>query len=126
MKRIINLSIALILLSVLTSTVFAQSQGAKNKKMVKAQTIKDVNPKGPNWVDVDGDGICDNFGTVNQGQGQGNGKGYGLRDGSNGGVRPQDGTGFGKGSGSRIGSGTETVDCDGTGPKGSRKRGKKK
>ena len=119
MKRLINLSIILVLVSVFTTSVFAQEQNNQNRKMVKAQTLQSGNAQGVNWVDADGDGICDNAGTNNQRQG----KGHGLKDGSGSGVRPQDGTGFGKGSG--AGSGSGTGECDGTGPKGSQKRGGK-
>jgi hypothetical protein len=76
-------------------------------------------PRSVNFVDNDGDGICDNFGT-NAGQRQRlgaqngmRGKGYGPGDGTgNKGVGPKDGTGFGAGKG--------TGTCDGTGPKGYR------
>ena len=125
MKRLINLSVILVLLSVFTTTAFAQDQSTTNKqnnKMVKAQSSLGTNTQSANWVDADGDGVCDNFGTVNQGQG--NGKGYGLKDGSGAGVRPQDGTGFGKLNGGGNGTGI----CDGTGSssKGSQKRSGKK
>lgn len=120
MKHLINLSAILILVSIFSTTVFAQSQGTnQNRKMVKAQSMQSTTGQGVNWVDADGDGICDNFGTNNQGSG--NGKGYGLKDGTKGGTRPQDGTGFGKMNGAGNGSGTG--DCDGTGSKGSSRRG---
>lgn len=118
MKRLINLSAILVLVSIFSTTIFAQDQNGQYRKMVKAQTLQQDSQTGVNWVDADGDGICDNYGT-NQGQG----KGYGLKDGSGAGVRPQDGTGFGKSAG--AGSGTGTGVCDGTGPKGSAKRGSK-
>jgi len=68
---------------------------------------------GPNFVDNNGDGICDNFqaGTP-KGPGQGRGRGYGRGMGNGTHVGPQDGTGFGRGA--QAGGGT----CDGTGPKG--------
>ena len=68
---------------------------------------------GPNFVDNNGDGICDNFqaGTPKgPGQGRGRGNGRGMGNGTH--VGPQDGTGFGPGA--QAGGGT----CDGTGPKG--------
>ena len=51
---------------------------------------------GPNFVDANGDGICDNFqaGTPWR-NGQGQGKGYGRGKGNGTHVGPQDGTGFG-------------------------------
>ncbi len=129
MKRLINLSVFLLTVAVLTSTAFGQTNSSM--KQVKAQNM--VNSQ-LQWIDLNGDGICENFGTENQGsgnalrggkmnkgnangtgQGLGNGNGYG--DGS--GTRPQDGSGFGKGNGS--GSGTGTGVCDGSGPKGSKK-----
>jgi hypothetical protein len=123
MKRLINLSAILILVSIFSTTAFAQSQqNNQNRKMVKAQSMQSTTGQGVNWVDADGDGICDNFGTNNQGSG--NGKGYGLKDGTNGGTRPQDGTGFGKMNGAGNGSGTGV--CDGTGSKGNSRRGGRK
>ena len=81
-----------------------------------------------NWVDVDGDGICDNVGQNNKrGNKQGmkkmrNNKGN-FGDGS--GLKPKDGTGFGKmnSAGNVIGDGTRTGVCDGTGVKGNGRRG---
>ncbi|MCX7876051.1 MAG: hypothetical protein N2321_07790 [Melioribacteraceae bacterium] len=57
-----------------------------------AQTVGNQN-KGAktNWVDANGDGICDNVGT----SAQGSGKGYGKKDGSGTPAQPKDGTGFG-------------------------------
>jgi hypothetical protein len=80
-----------------------------------AQTPAPQNPTrttvGPNFVDNDGDGICDLYqqrGAQRAGRG-----GYGPGNGSgNGGVGPRDGSGYGAGQG--AGGGT----CDGTGPKG--------
>lgn len=114
MKNLMNLSIALLVLTFLTSTMFAQSN--PNGKGLRGENVQSK------WVDEDGDGICDNFGTANQGSknavdGRKSNSGQRLGDGS--GVRPQDGTGFGKGNGSGTG------DCDGTGPKGRGKRSTK-
>ncbi len=126
MKRNINLTATLLVLSVLTTSLFAQEEiKVQNKKMVKAQTMQGVNNPGPNWVDADGDGICDNKGTKDSGKqfkGSNGKKGSkGNKKGGNGdgtGMRPQDGTGFGSGNGSG--------DCDGTGSKGSQQRKGKK
>lgn len=63
---------------------------------------------GPNFVDANGDGICDRFQAGQPRQG----KGYGKRDGTGQRLRPRDGTG--RGPGPAAGGGT----CDGTGPKG--------
>ncbi len=126
MKRLINISLVLAATLILTSSVFAQN-GQGNRFGLNGG----VNP-GSLWVDADGDGICDNYGTNNQGTGLRNGagrmngrnasglglfKGYG--DGSE--IRPQDGTGFGRAGGSGLGTGTGV--CDGSGPKGSGRRG---
>ena len=111
MKRLFNLSAILVLSLVFTTAAFAQDD-----------VVVPQNPTGPNWVDIDGDGVCDNFGTDLQGQGNGNG--YGLKDGSGAGTKPQDGTGFGKmnGAGKGVGDGTGTGTADGSG-QGSRRRG---
>ena len=90
-----------------------------------AQSTSGTQPtgKGINWVDANGDGICDNFGTANQVSLRA-GKGYGKKDGTGNPVRPQDGTGFGQKGGKSTVSGTGV--CDGTGPKGSVNRGGRK
>ena len=110
MKNLMNLAIVLFTITLFTGTMFGQ------------QLLGDGtgNPDAPrtNWVDADGDGICDNFGTdlqgsnsknmkmnkgLNKGTGVGDGTGNGFGDGS--GIKPQDGTGFGrKGSTSAAGS----------------------
>jgi len=121
MKRLINLSVVLLVLSIFTSSIFAQEEvNIQNKRMVKAQTQQGLNTQGPNWTDADGDGICDNFGTSSREQS--NGKGHGLKDGNGAGTRPQDGTGFGKGNRTGLGDGTGAGVCDGSGPKGGGKR----
>ena len=109
MKNLMNLAIVLFTITLLTGTMFAQQQLGDGTG----------NPNAPrtNWVDANGDGICDNFGTdlqganskrmkmnkgLNKGTGAGDGTGNGLGDGS--GLKPQDGTGFGrKGSGNANG-----------------------
>ncbi|HSK08564.1 MAG TPA: hypothetical protein VK911_03245 [Vicinamibacterales bacterium] len=94
--------------------------------VAEAQTPPPGNPTTPavgvNFIDANGDGICDNFQNGNRmgpGQGQGKGmrkgKGYGPGDGTGtSGIGPRDGTGFGKTAGAGAGTGV----CDGTGPKG--------
>jgi len=121
MKRLINFSVILLALVVLSNAAFAQTQNKfQEKRLIKTQNMVEDGQMGVNWIDANGDGICDNFGTEKQGNRQGNGAkngnkgGYG--DGS--GVRPQDGTGLGSGNGSGV--------CDGTGPKGSSKRAGRK
>ncbi|MEN8191733.1 MAG: hypothetical protein ABFS12_02880 [Bacteroidota bacterium] len=126
MKNLMNLLAALLVLALFTTTTFAQQN--PDGKGVKRNEVKSQ------WVDADGDGICDNFNKDNQeaqkvmtrnrknlrnkvGAGSGEGNGYG--DGS--GLRPQDGNGFGK----QLGDGTGTGECDGTGPQGKGKRGGK-
>jgi hypothetical protein len=78
---------------------------------------------GPNFVDANGDGLCDQCPAGKQPGGQrgkagaGRGAGNGPQDGTgNQGVGPRDGTGFG--SGKRPGT---CAQCDGTGPKGTRR-----
>jgi hypothetical protein len=77
---------------------------------------------GPNFVDVDKDGACDNCGAAGPGKGpaaagrasgarDGSGRQVGTRGGSGRQVGPRDGTGRGQGSPGR---------CDGTGPRGGR------
>jgi hypothetical protein len=70
---------------------------------------------GANFVDANGDGICDNFQNGTRGaNGQGQGKGCGRGKGNGRHVGSQDGTGVG----APAGAGTGTGICDGTGPKG--------
>jgi hypothetical protein len=75
--------------------------------------------QGPNFVDLDGDGICDNFqnrlANGQGGVGRNRGRGYGPGNGSgNMGLGPRDGTGYGPGAG---GAGN----CTGSGPQGARR-----
>lgn len=111
MKRLALLTSVLFLAMLFTSNSYAQSTPSGNGKNFGAKT---------NWVDADGDGICDNFGT-NQ-QANKSGKGYGKKDGTGNPARPQDGTGFGKKGGNATGTGMH----DGTGPKGNVNRGGRK
>ncbi|MBK8943980.1 MAG: hypothetical protein IPM32_01800 [Ignavibacteriae bacterium] len=112
MKSIINLAAMLLVVTLLSSPIFAQED-------IDVPITGDV-VHGPNWVDADGDGICDNVGTGNQGKGAG--KGYGIKDGSGAKVQPQDGSGYGKGNGAGNGTGV----CDGSGSKGTAKRSGRK
>jgi hypothetical protein len=113
MKRIMNAALALVLMSALglmfTNDAAAQQKGGGTGK------------RGALFVDQNGDGVCDNFGTT-AGQKLGNGsqgKGYGPGDCSgNMGQGPKDGTGYGK----KSGLCTTTGVCDGSGPKGSQGR----
>ncbi|MBN1397868.1 MAG: hypothetical protein JXA06_07540 [Bacteroidetes bacterium] len=85
------------------------------KQQAKSQTKTKVQG-GANFIDKDGDGVCDNNGTKAQKKTK-KGSKYGPGDGTgNKGVGPKDGTGFGAGKGAGSGTGT----CDGTGPKGTR------
>ncbi|MBI9071601.1 MAG: hypothetical protein JEY94_08375 [Melioribacteraceae bacterium] len=123
MKKSVILSAMLIAFLAFTTNSFAQEQP--------------VTPpaNNPNWVDADGDGVCDNVGTEKQGVNK-QGKGYGKKDGSGNPLRPKDGTGFGAkkaGKGNRgMGNGTcisnqaGTGVCDGTGPKGTASKSQSK
>jgi hypothetical protein len=113
MKRIMNATLTVALVLAL-GVLFTDEASAQSKATGKGH-------RGALFVDQDGDGICDNFGTkAGQNQKLGNrfgmkGKGYGPGDGTgNKGVGPKDGTGYGPGTGV----------CDGTGPKGYRGRRK--
>ncbi len=107
MNRTIIFTIAVVLSTVFfASTSYAQTVGAGNKNAVKT-----------NWIDLNGDGLCDNVGTSLQGS-RLSSKGFGKRDGSGTAIRPQDGTGLGKKGGNATLSGVH----DGTGPKGSSAR----
>jgi hypothetical protein len=103
MKNAALFTIAILLsLTFFATTANAQSTGRGNPTPVKI-----------NWVDLNGDGLCDNVGTALQGSSQ-VGKGYGKKDGTGTQARPLDGTGFGNKGGNATASGTH----DGTGPKG--------
>jgi len=139
MKRLINLSIVLLVFGFLTSTNFAQitKQAQEKNQFDKMEKLQN-GFQGTNWIDADGDGICDNFGNNNSRSDKRNGmknmrSGKGrLGDGS--GLSPKDGTGFGRGNGSGIrpqgGTGFRrgsngTGICNGLGPKGNSRRGGK-
>jgi hypothetical protein len=104
--------------------IFAAALGAV-MVMAGAASAQTPNPPasnvpttvGPNFVDADGDGICDRWQSGGQGRSRmgrrgrgGNGPGNGA---GNQGVGPRDGSGYGPGS----------ANCDGTGPKGRGRRG---
>ncbi len=128
MKRIVNTTLALALVAAL-GVLFTHDALAQEKGTGKT--------RGAQFVDQDGDGVCDNY-TARSGQKMGNahkGKGYGPGNGTgNMGQGPKDGTGYGKmggngtglcdGTGPKGGNGGGT--CDGTGPKGMQQRGKNK
>ena len=107
MKRALILGLG----ALLVTAAMASAQGAPPPPQ-RAQIKASV---GPNFVDANGDGICDNFQSgVRAANGQGKGKAYGRGRGDGTHIGPQDGTGFG----ARAGAGTGTGICDGTGPKG--------
>ena len=132
MSHLRKLSVLFTAVLLLTLSVSAQTQqGNGYGKGVKAQSATlNGTQTGINWVDENGDGICDNYGTENQGTGKRLGRrgqaanGTSTANGALGdgtGVRPQDGSGFGRKAGIANGTGT----CDGTGPQGSARRGNK-
>ena len=99
MKRTWILALGILVLS--ASAAFAQAPTTPQPP--SGATV------GANFVDANGDGICDNFQAGNRmGQGQGKGRGNGQR------LGPRDGSGYGAPAGAGTGTGT----CDGTGPKG--------
>jgi hypothetical protein len=105
MKRALILGLG----ALLVTAAMASAQTAPPPRQ-QAQVKASV---GPNFVDANGDGICDNVQSgVRGANGQGKAYGRGKGDGTH--VGPKDGTGFG----ARAGAGTGTGICDGTGPKG--------
>jgi hypothetical protein len=108
MKRIIITAIAL---SVVAALGFAQSTAKEQTSTADKTQTQTVTKgqRGANFIDADGDGVCDNFQTKAGGQGkQGKGMGKGA------------GKGMGNGTCTGSGAGTGTGVCDGTGPKGYR------
>ena len=121
MKTGINLLTMLVLALFISSSLFAQDQKSQNQKMEKIQTKQQVNTHGPNWIDENGDGICDNYDkntTGNQFKGSKSKQNKKGKFGDGSGARPQDGTGFGF----KNGAGT----CDGSGSSGKANRKGKK
>lgn len=110
MKRIINATLTLAMVGAL-GIFFSHDTFAQQKTTTKSH--------GTQFVDQDGDGVCDNY-TSRSAQKMGNGqraKGYGPGNGTGTmGQGPKDGTGYGK----KAGAGTGV--CDGTGPKGIQSR----
>lgn len=99
MKR--TLILALGILAVSASAAFAQTPTTPQQPPAGTAV-------GANFVDANGDGICDQFQAGTR-QGQGGGQAQrGKR------LGPKDGSGFG----APAGAGTGTGICDGTGPKG--------
>ncbi len=125
MKNIMKLVAVIFVVGILSNSLFAQEvQTVNNAKKAQVQQS--------NWVDANGDGVCDNVGAgygdgtgtrpqngTGFGKKSGNGAGAGLGNGT--GTRPQDGTGFGK----KNGSGTGNSDGTQTSRKGSGRRGGK-
>jgi hypothetical protein len=114
MKRLVIFAAALGAVMVLAGAASAQTA---NPPATNTPTAV-----GPNFVDANGDGICDNCTGTGQGKGQGQkarkGKGgYGPGNGTgNQGAGPRDGSGYGPGGASG--------NCTGTGPSG-RSRGRR-
>jgi hypothetical protein len=114
MKRVMILTFGAMLAWAATGRAQDDPPAADPKPPAQSQV-------GPNFVDNDGDGICDRYqerGRTRSGKSARRGRGPG--DGSgNRGVGPRDGSGYGPGSGAGPGTGN----CDGTGPKGQGRRG---
>ncbi len=108
MKKSVVLALVVLLLG--AATAMAQTP---QKPAVPQQPGTHV---GPNFVDANGDGICDFYQTGTRPGRQGTARGgFGPGDGTgNRGIGPKDGTGFGAGHGPGAAAGL----CDGTGPKG--------
>jgi len=106
MKRLMILTLGAMVAYAAAAHAQTNPQPAPAKPPAQSQV-------GPNFVDNDGDGICDNYQARAGKRGRG---GYGPGDGTgNQGIGPRDGSGYGPGGGSG--------NCDGTGPKGKRGRG---
>ena len=113
LKNIALAAIAIVLFATVSMTN-AQGKGMGNKG---------VN-HGVNFVDANGDGICDNRDNPNvirpkdgTGKKYGAGNGFGMKNGKGNGTGICNGTGQGSGNGTGI--------CDGTGPKGKGRGGNK-
>ncbi len=99
------------------STTAKNTESGPGKGEVVSQQAR-TQVRSQNFIDEDGDGVCDNqgkkVGKKNQAK---SGKGYGPGDGTgNKGIGPKDGSGFGAGKSAGTGSGNN----DGTGAKGNR------
>lgn len=113
MKTRINLFAVLLLALFISNAILAQEQKFQNQKMEEFQYQHRINTHGPNWIDENGDGICDHYdknrnGSQFKGSKSKQHKRYKFGDGS--GIRPQDGTGLGFKNGSGA--------CDGSGSSG--------
>ena len=123
----------LAVLGLFLTTTDASAQNVGKAKQGVAKQAQ-AGTTGRNFVDADGDGICDSDvdkdGIPNRndadfvrpmdgtGKKMGKANGHGKMNGSgNQGIGPRDGSGYG----AKSGSGTGT--CDGTGPKGNMNRG---
>lgn len=129
MNNLMKFVTGLALLAIFTTSSFAQETNNDlngTRAMVKAQVFSGATTQGPNWIDENGDGICDNVGTDNQGQANSAGKGLGLKDGSGAKPSPQDGTGYGKKVGNKSTSGDGISDREGFGSQNSSGRKGKK
>ncbi len=104
MNRVLILSLGA-LLALAVTTASAQTASPAQGPQAAPRVV------GPNFVDNNGDGICDLYQSGAR-PGSGMGRGYGRGRGNGTHVGPQDGTGYGPGP--AAGGGT----CDGTGPKG--------
>jgi len=119
MKRVLLMSAGLVVLFAALAT--AQTPTTPGPEPPAAQ--------GANFVDANGDGICDRFQSGTPGQAQG--RRQGPRDGTGQQMRRGGGQGPGAGAGAGAGlkrgpgpgAGPGTATCDGTGPKG-RARGR--
>ncbi len=113
MKRLFILAFAVLIVGAISAAAQTPSQAPQGQQKATAQSRAGTGA-GPNFVDANGDGICDNFQSGTRparAGGARRGGGYGPGDGTgNRGIGPRDGTGFGPGAGSGL--------CDGTGPKG--------
>lgn len=131
MKRLLSLSAFTFSIIVFTNVILAQSQDQiRDKKQITDRITFNGTQTRTNWVDADGDGICDNFlnasqfrnanfnrfhrGRLNKDNILNSKSGVYTKFGNGTGLHPQDGTGLGF----KYGSGTGTGVCDGTGPKG--------
>jgi hypothetical protein len=135
MKKLISLMAVTVMLVMVSGSVFAQDAqngfGNKNNNG-RGQGLR------TNWVDSNGDGVCDNVGTdqqramqnkrINNENKSGNGQGYGKGNkghyGDGTGLRPQDGNGFGRKAGmSGSGSSESGGNRNNSGGKGHGRRG---
>ena len=121
MKTGIKLLTILLLSLFTSSSLFAQEQKSQNQNLEQIKAKQQLKTNSPNWIDEDGDGICDNYEkdtTGKQFKGSKSKQNKKGRFGDGSGIRPQDGTGFGFKNNSAT--------CDGSGSKGkTNRRGRK-